>query len=364
VRIAYVITRSDAVGGASIHVRDLAASLQQRGHQTLVLLGGAGPVTEQLAAAGVEFRHLRHLRRSLHPVADWLSIKEVEAALRQFRPDLISLHTAKAGWVGRLAAARLGVPAFYTPHGWPFGGRFGRPASRLYLGLERAVAAKAAAIICVCRYERELALLHRVGRPEQLHVIYNGVRDVESGLRAAPGSGPVLIVSVARFEPPKDHCTLIEALARLATKSWRLSLVGDGPKEPAIRALASKLGLAERIQFLGYLAYPAPVLAQAHIFALASRAEGFPRSLLEAMRAGLPIVASRVGGVAEAVEDGVEGFLVTPEDTDELAGRLAELIRDGALRSRMGACARRKFDERFRLERMVEETLALYRQFA
>jgi len=363
VRIAYVITRSDAVGGASIHVRDLAASLNQRGHQTLALVGGAGPVTEQLAAAGVEFSPLRHLRRSLHPAADWRAVKEIEESLRQFRPDLVSLHTAKAGWVGRLAAARLGIPAIYTPHGWPFGGRFSRPASLLYLWLERAVAAKAAATVCVCRYERELALRKGAGRPEQLHVIYNGVKDIEPGLRAAPGSSPVVIVSVARFEPPKDHGTLLEALARIAAKSWRLALVGDGPNETAMRELAAKLGLAEKIQFLGYLADPAPVLAKAHIFVLSSRAEGFPRSLLEAMRAGLPVVATRVGGVAEAVDDGAEGFLVAPADAGDLAGRLAGLIEDAGLRSRMGARARRKFEERFRLERMVDETLALYRQF-
>src|SRR5207302_3734745 len=123
-RIAYVITRADAVGGATIHVRDLARAMRDRGHEALVLVGGRGPVTGQLEAAGVNFRSLRHLRRAINPLRDVLAYREMIAALREFRPHLVSAHTAKAGWIGRAAAARLGIPAVYTPHGWPVAGRF------------------------------------------------------------------------------------------------------------------------------------------------------------------------------------------------------------------------------------------------
>ena len=129
-----------------------------------------------------------------------------------------------------------------------------------------------------------------------------------------PASGSPRIVSVARFEPPKDHATLLEALGRLRGLEWRLDLVGGGPLESAARAQAARLGIGERVRFLGDLEAVAPVLARAHVFALSSRSEAFPRSVLEAMCAGLPVVASAVGGVAEAVDNGTSGILVPRQD--------------------------------------------------
>src|SRR4051794_21842607 len=139
-RIAYVITRADAVGGATIHVRDLARAMRDHGHDVVVLVGGLGPVTDQLQAAGIPFRSLRHLRRPIDPLRDWLAYRELIAGLRDFRPDLVSTHTAKAGWLGRAAAARLGIPALYTPHGWPIAGRFSPARGALYTVAERAAA--------------------------------------------------------------------------------------------------------------------------------------------------------------------------------------------------------------------------------
>src|SRR5690242_5291588 len=99
-RIAYVITRADSVGGATIHVRDLAASMRALGHEALVFVGGEGPVTAQFAAASVPFRSIPHLRRALNPIADGLAFRELVGALREFAPDVVSSHTAKAGWLG------------------------------------------------------------------------------------------------------------------------------------------------------------------------------------------------------------------------------------------------------------------------
>jgi glycosyltransferase involved in cell wall biosynthesis len=180
-------------------------------------------------------------------------------------------------------------------------------------------------------------------------------------LRADPGREPVRIVSVARMEPPKDPRTLVEALAALRSAPWELDLVGDGPLRPEVRNLAARLGIAERVHMLGYLPDPARVLGRARIFALSSRSEAFPRSVLEALRAGLPVVASRVGGVSEAVNDGASGLLVPPSDPAALASALGRLIADAALRRAMGECARAAYEERFTLTRMVDETEALYR---
>ena len=359
-KIAYVITRADAVGGASIHVRDLAREMLARGHQAMVFLGGAGPVADQLRAADVPYHSLEFLARSIHPVRDFRAYLELTRALAEFAPDLVSTHTAKAGWIGRAACARLRLPAIYTPHGSPAGDRFAPLAASVFAIAERAAARWTRAIICVCEYERQLILERRLARAELLHVVLNGVRDVAPELRAAPGAAPVRLISVTRMEAPKDHATLIDALGRLGDLDWRLDLVGDGPLEASIRARCQAAGLGGRVDFLGYRAEPAVMLARAQVFVLSSRSEAFPRSVLEAMRAGLAVVASEVGGTAEALDNGRNGILVPRGDAQALAKALGGLIRDADRRRRLGTAARLDYEARFRLDPMVERTAGIY----
>lgn len=359
-KIAYVITRADSVGGATIHVRDLAQAMQERGHEVMVIVGGRGPVTDQLAAAGVPFRPVEFLARAIHPVRDLHALAEMTGVLRDLRPDLVSTHTAKAGWVGRAACARLGLPAVYTPHGWSIGHRISAAQGVIFTFAERVAARWTSATICVSDAEKRLALRKRVAPPEKLFVVHNGVRDIPDDLRAKPELEPVRICSVARFESPKDHATLLAALGSLREQRWELDLVGDGPLEGKVRRLAGELGLAERVRFLGYQADPARALAEAQLFVLSSRSEAFPRSVLEAMRAGLPVVASNVGGVAEAVTHGVNGLLVPPGRPEPLAAALGELIAGTARRQILGAAARRSFESHFRIECMLENTAAVY----
>lgn len=360
--IAYAITRADAIGGATVHVRDLAQAMRDRGHGVTVLVGGRGPVTDELEAAGIPYRPLAFLRRKIHPLRDLRAVAEMTAALRDLRPDLVSTHTAKAGWIGRAACARLGLPAIYTPHGWSIENRVSPRLGPLFTRAERCAARWASAIVCVCEHEKRLALRKSVAPEEKLHVVHNGVRDVPPLLRAEPGSGtgPPRLVSTARFDSPKDHATLLRALAALADLPWELDLIGDGPLQPSMRGLAASLGIAARVRFLGHQREPERVLARAHLFVLSSRSEAFPRSVLEAMRAGLPVIASRVGGVPEAVTNGREGLLVPPADPDAFSTALGPLLSNAGRRAEMGEAARRAFESRFRLERMLEKTAAVY----
>lgn len=356
-----MITRADSVGGATIHVRDLAAAMRERAHEVLVFVGGAGPVTEQFAAAGVPFQSLEYLRRAINPGRDFFAYRELTAALRKFAPDIVSTHTAKAGWIGRAAAAQLGIPALYTPHGWPVAGRFSPPTAAIYKLAEHAAARWNTAVICVSESEKRVALAAGIADPKHLHVIHNGVREVPPEFRASPECNPVRICCVARFEAPKDHATLLVALAALRARPWSLDLIGDGPAEARLHRLVERLGIAERVSFRGYQAEPEPVLASAQLFVLSTRSEAFPRSVLEAMRAGLPLIASDVGGVAEAVEAGRTGLLVPPQDPQALAAAIDRLLMDVPLRRELGAAARLAFECRFRLEQTVEKTFALYR---
>ena len=359
-KIAFVITRADAVGGATIHVRDLAVALAALGHSPTVLVGGSGPVSRELDACGIRVVSLRHLRRPVNPFQDALAVREIAGVIRRLKPDLVSAHTAKAGCVARLACSGMDVPVLYTPHGWAIGDRISKFGGCFYRMVERAAAPLADAIVNVCGYERRLAARHSIGRDKQHRVIYNGMPDIPSDLLARPASDPPHIVMVARFEPPKDHETLLRALAGLREFDWTCELVGDGPGQDRAQALATRLGLRPRVRFVGATAHVATALAGAQIFALATRSEAFPRSILEAMRAGLPVVATDVGGVGEAVQHGVTGLVVARQSVAALEDALGELITDPDMRASMGAAGRRAYESRFTFRRMLAQTFSLY----
>lgn len=166
---------------------------------------------------------------------------------------------------------------------------------------------------------------------------------------------------VARFAAQKNQAQLLDACAPLL-QPYRLQFAGTGPTQPEIERRAELLGLTDRVEFLGDRSDVSAQLRQASIFALATNWEGFPLSILEAMRAGLPVVASDVGGVREAVLDGQNGFLIARHDTAAFTRALGRLLADADLRGRMARNSRRLFEERFTAELMLRKTLSLYRQ--
>lgn len=361
-KIVYVITRSDAIGGAHVHVRDLACALLQRGHEVTVLVGGRGPFTGELEVRGVPYRSLVHLVRPIRPGTDLRGAVELRRALAELRSDLVSTHSSKAGWLGRMAARSLGIPVVFTAHGWAFTEGVPERERRLYALAERLAAPFADRIITVSEYDRELALRYRVACAKKLVRVHNGMPDIDPAYRSRPGVQPPTLVMVARFEPQKDHLTLFRALTELRELSWELELIGDGPLWETMRVEAQRLGLGERVAFLGARKDVAERLGKAQAFVLVSNWEGFPRSILEAMRAGLPVVASDVGGVREAVVDGETGFLVPRGDVAILCDRLRRLLQDPGMRVRMGTAGRRRYERHFTFEQMLDKTLKVYEE--
>jgi glycosyltransferase involved in cell wall biosynthesis len=187
------------------------------------------------------------------------------------------------------------------------------------------------------------------------------MRDIPPALRAFPERRPVRLVMVARFGPQKDHATLLRALAKLTHREWHLDLIGDGPLMEQTRALAVDLGLTSRIRFLGERSDVDEFLANAQASLLVTNWEGFPRSILEAMRAGLPVIATSVAGIAEAVVDGDTGFLVPRGDVEMLRDRIDRVLIDPEVRQRLGANGRRRFEREFTLSVFLRNTFAVYR---
>jgi glycosyltransferase involved in cell wall biosynthesis len=199
-----------------------------------------------------------------------------------------------------------------------------------------------------------------VAREDRVVTVHNGMPDVPTHGRADPGRTPVRLVMVARFEPQKDHPTLFAALAGLRDLPWELDLIGAGVQMDQMRSRAGSLGIGDRVRFLGQRTDVAELVANAQVSLLVTNWEGFPLSILEAMRAGLPVVASSVGGIEESVRDGETGYLVARGDVDMLRQRIGVLLADSALRVRLGHAGRRRYESHFTMDQMVKKTLAVY----
>lgn len=361
-RVAYVITRSDVIGGAHVHVRDLCRALIHLGHWTIVLVGGEGPFTEQLRRMGIPYQPLKWLGRPIHPFRDLAALLELCTVLSRIRPHLVSAHSSKAGFLGRLAARLLGIPAVFTVHGWAFTEGVPNSERMAYALAERLAGEWADRVITVSEYDYRLALRYRVVPPKKLVTVHNGVPDVPESLRAQPQREPARLIMVARFEPQKDHATLLRALAKLQSMRWQLDLVGDGPLVEAVRRQAASLGIASRVAFWGARNDIPELLAKSQVFVLTSNWEGLPLTILEAMRAGLPVIASDVGGVREAVVDGETGFLVPRRGVEALHTRLQSLLANPELRLTMGTKGRIRYESHFTFNYMLARTLAVYHE--
>jgi glycosyltransferase involved in cell wall biosynthesis len=215
--------------------------------------------------------------------------------------------------------------------------------------------------VTICVSEQELAAGLEAGacRAEQSVVIHNAV-DVSAAPRSRHDRPVPRLIAVGRLKAPKDFLTLIRALAALTNQRFEAVVVGDGPDRPEVEAEVRRLGLGGRVQVVGERNDVPELLAESDVFVLSSRSEGLPVSVLEAMAAELPVVASAVGGLAELVVDGETGVLVRPGDEDALARALARLVEEPDLRRTLGAAGRKRAEEHFDLAAFRRSHLDLY----
>jgi len=296
----------------------------------------------------------------ISPAKDYRAVRECASLIRSLGPDLVHVHTSKAGVIGRAAAWLADTPSVFTAHTWCFAEGTSWKWKLVGVPCERFAGWMSSAIVNVSDANRNLALEHRIGHPDRVLRIWNGISDTEH--RARPGMpGPPKITMVARFASQKDHALLLQAVSSI-DQPLEVLFVGDGPTCPPLRAEAERLGISDRVRFLGERKDVAEILAASHIFALPTKWEGFPLSILEGMRAGLPVLASDVGGIAEAVVDGETGFLAPAGDLPAFRARLLSLVESPAVRRRMGEAGRARYEEHFTAQVMLRQTLEVYRR--
>jgi glycosyltransferase involved in cell wall biosynthesis len=356
-RIVLLITLAE-VGGAQAYVASLLPALADR-FDVVVAAHGPGPLVDAASVPKVRFVPLVHLRRRISPWRDLVAVVELVRLLRRERPEIVHANSSKAGVLGRLAALLARVPIrIFTVHGWAFSAHSGL-SSRLYRWADRLVRPLTTVTICVAESELSSGVRAATCDPARTLVIPNAV-DVAAAPRTRHAGDPRRIVTVGRLQRPKDFVTLVRALQALPAGVFELVVVGEGPDRRRVEQEIRGLGLSDRVHLYGERRDVRELLAGSDLFVLSSSSEGMPLSVLEAMAAGLPVVASRVGGVPELVVDGVTGILVAPGDEQELAAALRRLLDDPALRRRLGDAGRARAEERFDLESFWRAHLTLY----
>jgi len=374
-RVVRIITRLN-VGGPARQAILLTDVLRPLGYETELVWGAEEAEEGRIEIpVGVPNTHLRDLRRALHPAHDPKALRALARLLTARRPQVVHTHMAKAGALGRVAAWRSKVPVVvHTFHGHVLEGYFSRPVSAAYVAAERSLARISHALIAVSPAVRDELLSLGIGRPSQWRVIPVGLDlgdlleadgDPVAARRAVglPEDGPVVGI-VGRLVPVKDHVTFLEAAARIRRERPDVTFVvaGDGELRAVLEEQARRTLGGDRCRFLGWVKDLRSLYGAIDVAVLTSRNEGTPVALIEAAAASKPVVATRVGGVADVVVDGRTGHLCPPGDPTAVATAVLELLGDPTQAHHMGAAARETVRERFTIERLANDLADLYRE--
>ena len=357
-RIVYITTLTDHYGGAQVHVRDLSKWMLDHGHEPHVLAGKPGIVSDAIKESGVAFHEIKSLNRTIHPIYDLKAFLQTRRILKKLKPDIVSCHSSKAGIIGRLAARSLGTKVIFTAHGWSFTEGISTQKQILFKWAEKICAYFGNHIITVSRFDKFLALQNNISHSDNITAIHNGMPYTPPLLDKPYNPTPQLLM-VARYSEQKDHTTLINALGQLANDDWHLNLIGSGDDAP-YRAMAKSFDIEDKITFHGQRTDVPEFLKTQDVFLLVSHWEGFPRSIIEAMRASLPVITTRTAGSPESVSQFQSGYIVPERDPKSLAKTISTLISDPLYRQTMGEMGRKRYDHFFTFDIMAYNTLNIY----
>ncbi len=377
-RVTHVITRL-IVGGAQENTVASVLGLRQKAGLEVDLIAGPtrgpeGSLEPALAGCPALLTIVPELVRPLHPWKDARAWQKLTGLFRARQPQLVHTHSGKAGVLGRLAAARAGVPIIlHTIHGPSFGSFQGWSANALFRSAERYAARVTTHFVTVAEAMKRQYLAAGIGRPDQYTKIFSGfalepfldsTNDLQ--LRARLGLAPddIVIGKIARLFKLKGHDDLLAIAPALVRKCPRVKflLVGDGPWRGRLESRARSLGLEKHVIFTGLVAPSAvpPIVGVMDFLVHLSLREGLPRALPQALAAARPVVAYDADGANEVCLENETGFLVAPGDLPGLSERLLRLAQDPALRQRLGCRGQQFVQERFGVQHMVDDLYQLY----
>jgi glycosyltransferase involved in cell wall biosynthesis len=346
-------------GGVTENVLQLA--LRIRSEQWSVVVAGPteSNIRARLEEEGIEYVALERLRRGYgRPLDDMAALRQIKGLLGARRFDVVHSHSSKAGFLGRLAAAQMGVASVYSPHCFGFVGDVSAKRKMFALGLERWLGRRTGGLLCVSDAERRLAVEHRIVAPEVTRHIRHGVDCAEVAAHQAlldfRGNG-LLVGAVTVLREQKRLDVLLDAIPAVLERmpTARFAIVGNGPTGDDLRAQAERMGLVERgaVKFFDFEPPSTQFLRALDVYVLPSAWEAMPIGALEALACGVPQVVSAVDGTDEIVTPET-GVLVTPKDVDQLAAGLIEMLTDDRRRLEASQASRRRAHDVFQVDAM------------
>lgn len=383
-KVIHVITRLD-FGGSAQNTMLTALGHDRAKFEPLVVAGypgrwdaqGGQAATEEncrrLEKAAVRWMMLPSLTREVHPLKDAQALWQLIRLFRKEQPALVHTHTSKAGVLGRVAAWFARVPVIvHTPHGHVFYGHFGPFRSWLFLQIERALSGITDRLIALTEAERQDHLDRSVGKTDRFSVVPSGIDRERFGRARVQGKqqpdwfrcppDALVVGSVGWLTDIKGHTYLIEAVAKLKQDfpSLHLVIIGSGDRHDALLQQAELAGLRDAVHFLGHRNDIESCLAGMDVFVLPSLNEGMGRALIEAMAAGLPVIASHVGGIPAVIRHERTGLLVPPGDANALAVALRRLLDRPEWAAQLGVAASHSVDSRYGSVSMVHAIESIF----
>ncbi len=350
-KIIHIVNSLDC-GGQEKMLMGFAAALNCKEHENqIITIAYHGELASQAKSIGINVTSVDQ-DKYVSFSALWRLIKLLKAK----RPDILHLHNGRALVYGAVAAKFLNIPCVFTRHG---SGALVFP-KWIWFGVKRVIAISSQA-------RNDLLRLNPWLRSNKVSVILNGVNIRDYAVKQAPvrsETGVMTVGHVARLSLEKDQATLLKSFARvvgvLGQHKVRLVIAGDGTERIVLEKLAQDLGVLSQVEFLGYREDIPAIISTFGVFVLSSVTEGIPLTLLEAMAASKPIVATKVGGNPEVVVDGKTGFLVPPQDPLAMAEKILVLLNDVQLSKDMGEAGRKRVRQVFSLARMTDEYEQVY----
>jgi len=334
--------------------------------------GPEGSLMEFAKMRGVRLSIEPNLVREIHPIKDLIALVQLIRLIRRGRYTIVHTHSSKAGVLGRTAAKCAGVPIIvHTVHGWSFHEHMSSQVRRLFVALEKGGARLSNAMVVVSQRDIEKGVAQGIGCPRDYTLIRSGIeldrfghprvpRDQVRSELGIPAQA-LVVGSVTRLSPQKAPLDLVKVFThihRLHPDTWFV-IVGDGPLRGQLERRIREQGIGDRTILTGLRRDVPELMAALDVLALTSLWEGLPRVLPQAMATGLPIVCTRAEGSVEAVREGKNGFLVEAEEPTTMAAKIELLLKDAALRQRMGSEGRRRVSE-FCVTKMIDEIDLLY----
>ncbi len=359
-KILYLITKSEA-GGAQTHVADLCVYFKSKGYEIAVMSSGDGWLKKECDKNGVIFVQNKYFSNKPRPRRLFKAIKEIRKYANEFKPDIVHCHSSAAAILGRIAIKGK-IRTIYTAHGWGFNLGMNPLIRYAVLIAEKITAKYTDTYICVAEFVKNLGLKYNLAPENKFKVVYNGVSlDDVNQSKIKNLKSKIDLIFIGRLAEPKKPELMIKAISLLPEKiknSIKFVVVGDGPKRKPLEKLAENKKI--KAEFRGSLSKDQVLmeLKLADVFIFISAWEGFPYTILEAMSCGLPIIASDVGGVGEAVNE-TNGILVENE-VGQIREAILKLVDNKELRLRLGEQGRRDVEQKFSLNQMLEKIEKIY----